>query len=270
MASAHAHAGTYTARVRWQPSAGSDVVGYRLYVRTADAGYGAGQDVGLPPADPEGMLSSLVEPLDVRTDHVFAVAALAADDTESALSNEVTLGYAQVAALVDSDGDGLNDAEEDQNLNGVLDAGETDPEDADTDDDGVGDGSDQCQSTAGGEAVNASGCSCAQVTGDNGNACDGAEGCASGVCQPGTALSCSDGNVCTTDSCNAVTGCQYVAVANGTSCTDGNVCNGAETCQGGTCAAGTALSCSDGNVCTTDSCNAVTGCQHAAVANGTS
>ena len=47
---------------------------------------------------------------------------------------------------------------------------------------------------------------------------------------------------------------------NGTSCSDGNVCNGAETCQNGTCTAGTALVCNDNNVCTTDTCNPSTGC----------
>ena len=46
---------------------------------------------------------------------------------------------------------------------------------------------------------------------DDGNVCNGAETCASGACQPGT------------------------AVPNGASCSDQNVCNGAETCQGGAC-----------------------------------
>jgi len=43
-------------------------------------------------------------------------------------------------ALLDSDGDGLTDAEEDLNSNGRRDHGETDPYLADTDGDGVGDG----------------------------------------------------------------------------------------------------------------------------------
>lgn len=42
--------------------------------------------------------------------------------------------------LVDSDGDALWDSEEDANRNGSRDAGETDPRDADTDNDGVEDG----------------------------------------------------------------------------------------------------------------------------------
>jgi len=40
----------------------------------------------------------------------------------------------------DSDGDGLSDAREDANRNNIVDAGETDRKDADTDDDGLADG----------------------------------------------------------------------------------------------------------------------------------
>ena len=43
-------------------------------------------------------------------------------------------------------------------------------------------------------------------------------------------------------------------------CDDGDVCNGVETCQGGSCAAGTAPDCDDCNVCTVDSCHPITGC----------
>ena len=38
-------------------------------------------------------------------------------------------------------------------------------------------------------------------------------------------------------------------------CDDGLWCNGAETCDAGTCLAGTAVNCNDGVDCTTDSCN---------------
>jgi hypothetical protein len=77
---------------------------------------------------------------------------------------------------------------------------------------------------------------------------------------------CDDANVCTTDVCsgtvcshNAVAGCCNVDA----DCGDGNPCNGAETCSGHTCHAGTAPSCDDGNPCTTDSCVNPTGCAHA-------
>src|SRR4029077_1560013 len=101
-------------------------------------------------------------------------------------------------------------------------------------------------------------------------ACDGAETCQAGTCTAGTPLNCNDNNVCTSDTCDPVAGCQHTAVTNGTSCSDGNVCNGVETCQAGACVAGTALNCNDNNVCTTDTCDPVAGCQHTPVTNGTS
>ena len=44
------------------------------------------------------------------------------------------------ASEADSDGDSLLNSQEDLNGNGVVDAGESDPQQADTDDDGVSDG----------------------------------------------------------------------------------------------------------------------------------
>jgi hypothetical protein len=291
-------AATYSANVRWQPSSDPTVAGYRVYQRTASGSYGAPQQAGMPTPAADGTMSVVASSLDVRTDYVFAVTDYMGSGTESGLSNEMPIGYAQVAPLMDSDGDGLTDAMEDVNLNRIVDPGETDPNNPDTDGDGVRDGQDKCQGTAPGPAVNASGCSCAQITCNNGNACDGVETCTAGVCHAGTPLNCDDGNACTTDTCNASTGCahtaiagcaacttasqcndgnpcttdtctaghcQSTAVANGTSCSDGNVCNGAETCQGGACTAGTALNCNDGNVCTSDGCSSSAGCTHSAI-----
>src|SRR5205814_7264993 len=45
-----------------------------------------------------------------------------------------------------------------------------------------------------------------------------------------------------------------------------HLCNGAESCQSGTCTAGTPLNCNDGNACTTDACNAINGCTHTPIA----
>ncbi len=45
-------------------------------------------------------------------------------------------------------------------------------------------------------------------------------------------------------------------------CDDGNVCNGVETCDAGSCTAGTPLDCSDGNPCTDDLCDPVDGCSN--------
>jgi hypothetical protein len=42
---------------------------------------------------------------------------------------------------------------------------------------------------------------------DNNDICDGLEKCVEGECQPGLPLNCDDGDECTTDSCNPLTGC---------------------------------------------------------------
>ena len=57
--------------------------------------------------------------------------------------------------------------------------------------------------------------------------------------------------------------CSQTPVA-GRSCSDGNVCNGAEVCDSaGVCQPGTNLNCNDSNPCTTDTCDTISGCQHA-------
>ena len=104
----------------------------------------------------------------------------------------------------------------------------------------------------------------------DGDVCNGAETCdAAAGCQAGTAPDCDDGTVCTTDTCDAAAGCSNDPVANGSACADGDACNGAETCQAGICTDATPLLCDDGNACTSDSCDAVLGCQQDAVADGT-
>ncbi|HTM21334.1 MAG TPA: M36 family metallopeptidase, partial [Kofleriaceae bacterium] len=103
----------------------------------------------------------------------------------------------------------------------------------------------------------------------DGDACNGVETCAAGVCSAGTAPDCDDGNVCTTDSCAPASGCAHAPVADGTSCVDATVCNGTETCQSGVCTAGAPPTCDDGNVCTSDTCDAVTGCATTPVLDGT-
>jgi hypothetical protein len=81
---------------------------------------------------------------------------------------------------------------------------------------------------------------------------------------------CDDGNPCTADSCLVNVGCQNTAVADGSPCDDATVCNGAETCTAGVCGAGAPLACDDGNPCTSDSCDPIGGCQHAALPDGSS
>ncbi len=106
----------------------------------------------------------------------------------------------------------------------------------------------------------------------DGNACNGDETCdGSGTCLAGTAPAVDDGNPCTADSCDPLTGVSHTPVVAGTSCSDGDVCNGEETCDGsGTCVAGTPLLLDDGNPCTADSCDPTAGVSHTPVAAGTS
>ncbi len=52
-------------------------------------------------------------------------------------------------------------------------------------------------------------------------------------------VECSDANPCTLDACTNGT-CQYINLTDGASCDDGTFCNGEDTCQGGTCVAGSA------------------------------
>lgn len=109
-----------------------------------------------------------------------------------------------------------------------------------------------------------SGCCDSDADCADASACTINERCLAGACISDP-LECDDGNPCTTDRCQAASGCSYTPVPNGQSCSDGNVCNGVETCQSGSCAAGTAPDCSDGTPCTTDTCVPALGCQHTAV-----
>ena len=87
--------------------------------------------------------------------------------------------------------------------------------------------------------------------------CDGvSDPCPADAVDPGL---CADGNPCTTESCVSFE-CQIDPVANSTFCMDADVCNGDETCQSGTCSAGSALDCSDDDPCTADGCDAISGC----------
>ncbi|MFT7625797.1 MAG: hypothetical protein ACI9WU_004988, partial [Myxococcota bacterium] len=128
------------------------------------------------------------------------------------------------------------------------------------------DGAETCQSgacTAGatlvcddGEActtdscVAATGCATASAPNgtscDDGDVCNGNDTCNAGACQAGTPVDCDDQNVCTTDSCAAGI-CANTAVGDDADCGDGDACNGAETCQLGGCAPGTAMDCGDLN-----------------------
>ncbi len=86
---------------------------------------------------------------------------------------------------------------------------------------------------------------------DDQNACTVGEVCHGGGCA-GTALTCSDGNPCTQDQCDALTGCKFGAMPNGSKCSDDTPCTTNETCQNGQCEVVYAdgAACEDQNACT--------------------
>jgi hypothetical protein len=105
------------------------------------------------------------------------------------------------------------------------------------------------------EVANNNGFAC-----EDGDACTYGETCQEGDCLGGQALNCSDGNDCTGDSCDPLTGCTNLPV--GGECTDGNACTYPDFCAEGICTSGVALDCDDSNPCTQDSCNPDKGCVH--------
>jgi hypothetical protein len=93
-----------------------------------------------------------------------------------------------------------------------------------------------------------------------GGGCTADGTCESGACR-GASVSCDDGNPCTDDACDPVSGC--VHTNNTAPCSDGNACTVGDACSGGACVPGAPASCDDGNCCTIDSCDPSTGCVHA-------
>ena len=144
---------------------------------------------------------------------------------------------------------------------------------------------------------------CTHVAAANGFACGdattchAASTCAGGVCQAGAALPCDDGNVCTEESCDVAKGgctsspgptqacgaakacqksplceagtCKTQAAPDGETCGDAAPCLAAPVCASAACGTAAPLACSDTNPCTTDTCDPVAGCKHAAVADMT-
>jgi hypothetical protein len=103
----------------------------------------------------------------------------------------------------------------------------------------------------------------------DGDVCNGTELCNDfALCLAGTPLPVSDGNLCTADTCDPVTGdIAHQPLAVGSACPDGNLCNGDETCSASvTCLPGTPPVINDGDPCTTDYCVPATGVQHVQVA----
>ena len=91
------------------------------------------------------------------------------------------------------------------------------------------------------------------------NACTSGDACnAAGACV-GVAFSLDDGNQCTDDTCNPLTGPAHtIDVTN--VCTDSSACTSGDHCTAAGACVGTAVTCGDSNQCTDDTCNPATGC----------
>ena len=120
---------------------------------------------------------------------------------------------------------------------------------------------DSCDSKSGlcvyaGAALEGDGCDA------DGSVCTIGDKCGAGVCVAGIKKVCDDGNVCTTDACDAKTGCTYVNHA-GACEFDDNPCTPKDFCKNGACSPGPKKDCDDKQTCTIDTCDAKTGnCQH--------
>jgi len=95
---------------------------------------------------------------------------------------------------------------------------------------------------------------------DDGSVCTTGDHCHLGACISSGMLTCNDGNPCTDDSCENLTGCAFKP--NSAPCDDGSACTVNDKCSSGACKAGAPLSCDDANACTFDACDPATGCQH--------
>jgi hypothetical protein len=95
---------------------------------------------------------------------------------------------------------------------------------------------------------------------DDGDSCTVQSACNMGNCSGGIAVNCNDGNPCTDDSCDAVTGC--LNTGNQAPCNDGDACTTADHCDNGACLGGAPLECDDGNLCNgQETCAPLTGCK---------
>ena len=106
---------------------------------------------------------------------------------------------------------------------------------------------------------------------EDGEFCNGDETCdGAGTCQVGTAVDCSDGVVCTDDSCDEVGGA-CVNTPNDANCPDdGLFCNGGEFCDAVSDCSSTGDPCPAGAVCSeeADTCDEISGCGNGIVEPG--
>jgi hypothetical protein len=95
---------------------------------------------------------------------------------------------------------------------------------------------------------------------DDGDLCTTGDHCHLGTCIAGGALPCEDGNPCTDDACQPLTGCSFTP--NDDACDDGSACTSGDHCAGGWCVPAAITACDDDNPCTDDGCDPIGGCQH--------
>ena len=91
---------------------------------------------------------------------------------------------------------------------------------------------------------------------DDQSVCTVEDHCADGVCT-GSLVDCDDGEVCTSDTCDASLGCQNLPAEG--PCDDDSTCSENDRCVEGACA-GDPVNCDDGNSCTDDACVEGEGC----------
>ena len=94
---------------------------------------------------------------------------------------------------------------------------------------------------------------------DDGDSCTAGDTCEGSTCGAGPHVLCGDGNRCTDDGCDPLTGCVYTF--NAAPCSDGTKCTKGDTCDQGSCQSGAPVDCADGNPCTSDACDPLRGCK---------
>jgi hypothetical protein len=112
---------------------------------------------------------------------------------------------------------------------------------------------------------------CVPLADHEGQQCQGGDLCAAqarcteGQCLTTAPKDCGDGQPCTADTCDPITGaCHHQQVPQGGECEDGDPCTLGDTCDAaGVCQAGSPPDCADLEECTEDSCDPLSGeCRH--------